>query len=164
MSNGTRNNATEKIPINLYYQFTKGGAVFSIYNFQKVEIYETYADAVAGTNIVQTIDATGDISETTTGKYMYTAGGDETGDWLTYGTYYDKVFIIPELGGIQYTDIGQFCMRAESDETIPFKHGAKLFDVATEPKDFYKIDSSHIMGPIYYADSIVLRMERMFSK
>ena len=51
-----------------------------------------------------------------------------------------------------------------SDETIPFKQGKKLFDVATEPKDFYQIDSTHILGPIYYADSIVSRMERLFSR
>lgn len=48
------------------------------------------------------------------------------------------------------------------DLTIPYSHGERLFAAATEPKSFYQIDSTHILGPLYYADSIVARMERMF--
>lgn len=50
------------------------------------------------------------------------------------------------------------------DLTVPFEHGEKLYAAATEPKSFYQIDSTHILGPLYYADSIVSRMERMFSE
>jgi fermentation-respiration switch protein FrsA (DUF1100 family) len=48
------------------------------------------------------------------------------------------------------------------DRTIPIEHGKRLYAAATEPKSFYQIDSTHILGPLYYADSIVARIERMF--
>lgn len=49
-----------------------------------------------------------------------------------------------------------------TDKTIPFKQGKLLYDMATEPKEFYQIDSAHIRGPLYYADSIVAKMTRLF--
>lgn len=48
-----------------------------------------------------------------------------------------------------------------NDQTIPFKHGERLFKKANEPKSFYAIDSCHICGPIYYADSIDYRIKKM---
>lgn len=50
------------------------------------------------------------------------------------------------------------------DLTVPFAHGERLYAAASEPKSFYQIDSAHILGPLYYADSIVSRMESMFSE
>lgn len=47
------------------------------------------------------------------------------------------------------------------DETIPFKHGERLFALANDPKEFYQIDKPHICGPLYYADSIASRMNRL---
>lgn len=49
------------------------------------------------------------------------------------------------------------------DRMVPFEQGKLLYDAATEPKEFYRLDSCHICGPIHYADSIVSRMERLFS-
>ena len=55
-------------------------------------------------------------------------------------------------------------IHSTEDETIPFEHGEHLFDVASEPKEFYVIDKPHIRGPLYYADSIVAKMNRMIQK
>jgi len=49
-----------------------------------------------------------------------------------------------------------------NDKAIPFEQGRILYDAATEPKEFFEIDSSHLNGPIYYADEIVSRMKRLF--
>ncbi len=48
-----------------------------------------------------------------------------------------------------------------SDKTIPIEQGKKLYESATAPKSFYEIDSSHILGPFYYADSISYKIQSM---
>ncbi|MBL4862167.1 MAG: alpha/beta fold hydrolase [Crocinitomicaceae bacterium] len=52
-------------------------------------------------------------------------------------------------------------IHSKEDETIPIEHGEALYAAATEPKDFYVIDQKHILGPLYYADSIVARIENL---
>ncbi len=47
------------------------------------------------------------------------------------------------------------------DNIIPFKLGRKLFEAANEPKTFYEIDKPHMMGPLYYADNIVAKINEM---
>ncbi|MCR9173713.1 MAG: alpha/beta hydrolase [bacterium] len=47
------------------------------------------------------------------------------------------------------------------DKTVPFSNGAEMYRNATGPKSFYAIDSCHICGPLYYADSISSRMQNM---
>lgn len=48
------------------------------------------------------------------------------------------------------------------DKTVKIKLGRKLYEAANEPKEFYQIDCGHIRGPLFYADSIVAKMERLF--
>lgn len=48
-----------------------------------------------------------------------------------------------------------------NDKTIPIVHGHRLYDCATAPKTFYEIDSAHVRGPLYFADSICAKMDRM---
>ncbi len=48
-----------------------------------------------------------------------------------------------------------------NDKTVPFSNGAEMYRNATEPKSFYAIDSCHICGPLYYADSISFKMQKM---
>lgn len=50
------------------------------------------------------------------------------------------------------------------DETIKFKHGERLYSLANEPKEFYQIDKPHIYGPLYYADSIVSKMNKLIER
>jgi dipeptidyl aminopeptidase/acylaminoacyl peptidase len=52
-------------------------------------------------------------------------------------------------------------IHSTEDETIPFSHGKKLFAAANEPKSFYQIDKCHICGPLFYADSISNKIQRM---
>lgn len=47
------------------------------------------------------------------------------------------------------------------DQTIDYQYGVDLYKHATAPKTFYAIDSAHIRGPLYYADSISSRIQRM---
>lgn len=51
-----------------------------------------------------------------------------------------------------------------NDLTIPIVHGHRLYDCATAPKTFYEIDSAHVRGPLYFADSICAKMDRMLPK
>lgn len=52
-------------------------------------------------------------------------------------------------------------IHSTEDETVPFKLGKKLFEVANEPKEFYEIHHPHIQGLSYYADSIAAKIHRM---
>ena len=108
MANGTRNDSIQNQDIDLYYNFLQNGALFDAYSFDKVEIYPTYADAQAETNIIETIQGTGNITNISTGRYSYTASGI-----ATIGTYYDKVYITPTATANQFTDINPFYVRQE---------------------------------------------------
>ena len=55
-------------------------------------------------------------------------------------------------------------IHSKEDETIPYKHGERLFTLANEPKQFYSIDHPHICGPLFYADSIAGLMRGMLLK
>lgn len=111
---GTRADGIIDQPTLLQFWFYKNGVLYDVDDFQKVEIYPTLADAQAGTNIIETIDAV-DINHIDTGKYSYTAASIGTS-----GTYYDRVYIIPESGGSLWTpselskDINPFYLRKES--------------------------------------------------
>jgi len=48
-----------------------------------------------------------------------------------------------------------------ADYVVPIESGQELYRNATEPKSFYTIDSCHICGPLYYADSISQRIQKM---
>ncbi|GAB5416200.1 MAG: hypothetical protein Crog4KO_12160 [Crocinitomicaceae bacterium] len=48
-----------------------------------------------------------------------------------------------------------------NDGTVPYAQGAEMYRNATAPKSFYAIDSCHICGPLYYADSISVKMQEM---
>lgn len=52
-------------------------------------------------------------------------------------------------------------IHSTEDERIPYEHGERLYELANEPKELYTIDQQHIRGPLFYADSIVSKMERM---
>lgn len=88
--NGTRNNAIVGTPIDLQFQFLLNDEAFSAYQVLRVEIYPTYDDAKDETNIIETIDGTGDIVESDEGLYDYTVVALSSPT-----TYYDKIFIIP---------------------------------------------------------------------
>lgn len=52
-------------------------------------------------------------------------------------------------------------IHSNEDAVVPFDSGKELYRNATEPKSFYEIDKRHIRGPLYYADSISNRMQKM---
>ena len=52
-------------------------------------------------------------------------------------------------------------IHSTEDQTIPYAHGAHLFEVAQTPKSLYTIDKPHIRGPLYYLDSISARIDQM---
>lgn len=51
-----------------------------------------------------------------------------------------------------------------SDATVPISQGRKLYESANEPKSFYQIDSMHVRGPLYYADSISFKIQSMLGQ
>jgi pimeloyl-ACP methyl ester carboxylesterase len=52
-------------------------------------------------------------------------------------------------------------IHSTEDQTIPIKHGKRLYSLANEPKSMYTIDQRHILGPLYYADSIDAKMRQL---
>ncbi len=52
-------------------------------------------------------------------------------------------------------------IHSTEDTRIPFEQGERLYELANEPKEFYVIDKPHIRGPLFYADSITEKMDRM---
>lgn len=84
----------------LCFQFLKGGDAFTALTTRQVTIHPTYADAVADTNIIETITT---ITRIAVGKYKYTAA-----IIATAGVYYDKIFITPESGISEVSYISAF--------------------------------------------------------
>jgi len=52
-------------------------------------------------------------------------------------------------------------IHSTEDEVVNYKHGEKLYNAAIDPKSMYTIDKPHIRGPLFYADSIIHKMEKM---
>lgn len=52
-------------------------------------------------------------------------------------------------------------IHSTEDETIPYKYGVKLFEIANQPKELYTIDKPHVRGPLFYFDSIAEKMDRL---
>jgi len=100
---GTRNNAIENESIVLQYQFLKEGNPFDVETFLKVEIYASLEDAENEVNAIETITS---ITRLDVGLYEYTVSPIST-----FGTYFDKVFITPELGEPTFTQINSFYVR-----------------------------------------------------
>lgn len=55
-------------------------------------------------------------------------------------------------------------IHSHEDAVVSYYMGERLFDAASEPKDFYRIDKRHILGPLYYADSIVFKLEELLDQ
>ncbi len=47
------------------------------------------------------------------------------------------------------------------DKTVPIHHGRRLYEVASTDKRLYEIEHRHIYGPLYYADSIDIKMQQL---
>lgn len=52
-------------------------------------------------------------------------------------------------------------IHSTEDARVPYSHGVRLYEKATDPKSFYKIEHRHVLAPLYYADSIAFKMEEM---
>ena len=62
---------------------------------------------------------------------------------------------------IEYITKPTLIVHSISDETVKYKLGKILYKNASEPKQFYPIDSCHVCGPLYFPDGIVARMNVM---
>lgn len=117
MANGTRFNAVEDIPTDLQFQFLRNGAPHEPFSWDKVEIYPTHDDAVAKTNIIETI-LSANISSNGGGLGSYTAAAIATA-----GVYFDRVYVVPIDGYAQWSDpaeaINAFYVRPEDFGGVP---------------------------------------------
>lgn len=52
-------------------------------------------------------------------------------------------------------------IHSTEDETIPYEHGEHLYELANETKELYTINKPHVRGPIYYMDSIEMKILEM---
>lgn len=49
-------------------------------------------------------------------------------------------------------------IHSTEDETIPYKHAERLFELANTEKELYTIDGRHVYGPLLYGDSIAEKL------
>lgn len=49
-------------------------------------------------------------------------------------------------------------IHSTEDAVIPYKHGERLFELATTEKELYSIDGRHVFGPLLYGDSIAEKL------
>jgi hypothetical protein len=122
---GSRDGITIPDTVSLTFQTVKNGTNTEPYSFDKIEIYNTHADAVAETNIVETITS---FSSNGSGLLSYT-----TSTISSSGTKFDKVFFTDVDGGDQYSFISPFYMITAS-VTMPSSHEtvriyANLYDI-----------------------------------
>lgn len=90
---------------------------------------------------------------------------DDVGAYVSHLGFFAKMMIREYYDGIKsiqkYTK-PTLIIHSINDKVVPYKFGQKLFDnsISTQ-KEFYSIDSSHILGPIYFTDSIDAKIRRM---
>lgn len=65
---------------------------------------------------------------------------------------------------IRNLNIPKLIIHSAEDKVVPYDQGEILYEAAASPKEFYQIDKPHIRGPLYYADSIVARMEELLAQ
>jgi hypothetical protein len=104
---GTRYAADILTPTTLSFIFLKGRVAYDAYSVDSVTIHDSYEDALADDNIIETITT---IDHTVIGTYVYEA---EVLD--TPGTYFDKVFVTPTSTGDQISFIGSFYVATQSE-------------------------------------------------
>lgn len=113
MAVNTRFNAIINQPTTLQFQLLKNGVPFSAYSVSKVEIYDNITDATNSTNAIEVIPS-GSITESTSGLYTYTAAAIST-----VGTYFDKIFLVPENGLPEETFVNNFYVQEFGSGTPP---------------------------------------------
>jgi len=112
----TRYNAVKDEINVLSFQFKKNNVPFNAHQIIDVKVYSSYDNAVADTNIIETIPA-GAVANPSTGLYQYPVGAI-----ASPGTYYDVISLIPETGlGIKRY-INSFYVQEYSSE-LPFVEG-----------------------------------------
>ena len=100
---GTRSNAVVDEPTTLQFQFLKDGLNFEPFSIKRIEIYPTYADAVASTNIIEIITS---INTNGDGLLTYVAAAIDIN-----GTYFDKPIIEPTNGAQDWSNIKSFIVK-----------------------------------------------------
>jgi len=95
----TRYNAIIKEDIELLYKFRKNFILFDVYQWNKIEIYKGDPANDPNALLIQTINPA-DITRISQGVYSYTMNAV-----IEPGAYYDKQYLIPEIGMPEFTDI-----------------------------------------------------------
>lgn len=90
---------------------------------------------------------------------------DDVGAYVSHLGFFAKMMIREYYDGIKsikkYTK-PTLIIHSINDKVVPFKFGKKLYDNSiSKQKEFYPIDSAHILGPIYFTDSIDAKIRRM---
>lgn len=89
---------------------------------------------------------------------------DEIGSYAFKPGFIAKMMIREYYNGlknIKKLKIPVMVIHSINDETIPYFMGEKLYKAANSPKQFYQLEKCHVCGPIYYSDSIKVKIERM---
>jgi hypothetical protein len=144
---GNRSYTTTQETTDLEFQLLQNGQPFDAAAVSQVVIYPSYNDAVNETNAVQTITA---ITHVSTGLYSYIAA-----IIATAGTYFDKMFLTPVVGGLPQTFINSFAVNVYSGTAMPqFLRSLKLRlsnpAVTDDELNEYIASSMREVNPINY--------------
>jgi len=146
--------------ITLEFNFTKNNVLFEPLTWTKVEIYDSYADAVNDTNIVETITTFTNVS---TGKVSYSPSNKSIAD-----TYFDKIYIVPEAAVATQTFISPFYVKNTASGTpTPSTHEKariylNIFDIIDVPQknDWVKVRMN--VKSAWYGNDIIKQEEEIF--
>lgn len=68
------------------------------------------------------------------------------------------------VDSIALTTRPKLIIHSREDAVVPYYMGEQLRDAAAEPLDFYAIDKRHILGPVFYGDSIDIRIRKLLDE
>ena len=112
---GNRQYTTTNETTTLEFQLLQNQQPFDAASVSQVVIYPSYNDAINDTNGIQTISS-GAITHTGPGLYSYIAA-----IIATAGTYFDKIFLTPVIGGLATSFINSFAVNIYSGGAVsPF--------------------------------------------
>lgn len=68
------------------------------------------------------------------------------------------------LSKIKEINVPKLIIHSEDDEIIPFQHGRRLFEIAPEPKEFYKMHGGHNDAIFLVREDFVKRIDAFLQK
>lgn len=160
---GDRQGVRINNPINLQFNLLRNGRFYNAYSIKRVEIYSSYTDAQASTNIVETISSSS-ISHPSLGLYTYQATY-----FSAIGTKFDKVIFELEQGQPEYGFINPFYIREASytppgtGELQTVRVYLNVFDIIAGSQRYDKVEVIMNAPYAWYDKTLIKKVKKSFS-